>query len=77
MKILVVLLNVFLCPIGTFVAGKIVSGIIQVILLVIAAVFVLTGIGLLVAIPIGLVVWIWGIIIAIQYKSDDGIQRFG
>ena len=78
MKIAVILLNLFLCPVGTFVAGQITSGVIQVILLVLAMILAYTVVGLLLAVPLALIVWIWGMIIAFQYKpKDDGIQRFG
>lgn len=78
MKIAVILLNSFLCPIGTFVAGQITSGMIQVILLVLVMVLAYTVVGLVLAVPLALIVWIWGMSVALQYKSkDDGIQRFG
>ena len=51
---------------------------IQVILLVLAMVLAYTVVGLVLAVPLALIVWIWGMIIAFQYKpKDDGIQRFG
>lgn len=78
MKIAVILLNLFLCRIGTFVAGQITSGIIQVILLVLAMILAYTVIGLVLAVPLALIVWLLGMIFAFQYKpKDDGIQRFG
>lgn len=78
MKILAILLNVFICPVGTFVAGQITSGIIQLVLIIIAGVLLITGIGAIVGIPLMIIIWVWGLIIAVQYKpKDDGIQRFG
>ena len=78
MKIVSILLNIFLCPIGTFVVGKAFTGIVQLILIVIAFFLTLTGIGAVVGVPLAIIVWIWGLIIVIQYKPNDaGIQRFG
>ncbi len=78
MKVLVVLLNIFLSPIGTLVAGKIVVGLIQLVLMAIAVILIFTGIGAILGFPLALIVWIWGLVVAIQYKpTGDGIQRYG
>lgn len=78
MKILVVLLNVFLCPVGSFVAGKWIQGLMQLALMVLALFFALTFIGIVIAVPIALVAWIWGLITAASYQPVvDNIKRYG
>lgn len=71
MKVIIVLLNVFLCPIGTFVAGKPVAGVIQLIMMVLAFFLTLSVFGAIIGLPIGFVAWIWGLIVAVGYKEKD------
>ena len=78
MKVLAILLNAFICPLRIFVVGNIASGIIQLVIITTAFALVLTGIGIIFALPLAVIAWIWGLIIVIQYKpKNDTIQRFG
>lgn len=70
MKVLAVILNIFLSPIGTFILGKVSQGLIQIVLIIVAAILCFTGIGFLIGIPIMFIVWIWGIIIAVSYEEE-------
>ena len=70
MKIVALLVNAFLCPgIGTLMVGKTGAGITQVILIIITVVLAFTVIGLIVALPLGLIVWVWSLV---SVATSDG-----
>ncbi len=63
MKIVALLVNAFLCPgIGTLMVGKIGSGITQIVLLIVTVILAFTIVGLIVALPLGLIVWVWSLV---------------
>jgi TM2 domain-containing membrane protein YozV len=62
LKVLGVIINLFWPGIGTLVVGKFVSGTIQAILTLIAWVLILSGIGAVIGIPMGLLLCIWSVI---------------
>ncbi len=64
MKVAGIIVNIFLPGIGTLIVGKIIQGIIQTVLVFIAILLTLTGIGAIFGIPIYFIVWIWAIISA-------------
>lgn len=64
MKALAVIVNVFLPGVGTLIVGKIGSGIFQIILYLVGLTVSLTGVGVIVGLPIMLAVWIWAIVSA-------------
>ena len=64
------ILNILFPGIGTLVIRKIGAGIIQLILWLVAALFALTGVGLIVAVPVYAGVWIWALILSIRAFSQ-------
>ncbi|HAX80445.1 MAG TPA: hypothetical protein DCY88_32565 [Cyanobacteria bacterium UBA11372] len=64
MKVAAIIINIFFPGIGTLIVGKVIQGIIQLILIFVAVLLTLTGIGVILGIPIYFIVWIWAIISA-------------
>ncbi|HAZ43425.1 MAG TPA: hypothetical protein DDW76_22070 [Cyanobacteria bacterium UBA11369] len=64
MKVAGIIINIFFPGVGTLIVGKIVQGIIQIILIFVAILLTITGIGAIIGLPIYFIVWIWGIISA-------------
>ena len=64
MRVVGVIVNLFFPGVGTIIVGKIFSGVVQFILYAIAVALVATGVGALIGFPLGLCVWIWGIVSA-------------
>ena len=62
MKIVAFIINIFLPGVGTLLVGKIGTGIIQIVLSMIAHGLIWTGIGALIGIPLAVVVWIWALV---------------
>lgn len=66
------LLNILVFPgIGSMVGGKVQTGIIQMVLMILAIVLDLTIIGLLLGIPLGISVWIWSLITSIKIIQES------
>ena len=61
MRALAVIVNLFFPGIGTIIAGKILVGVIQFLLYGLAVTLTATGFLAILGIPLGIVVWIWGI----------------
>jgi TM2 domain-containing membrane protein YozV len=64
MRVLAVIVNIFFPGVGTILVGKIISGVVQFLLYALAVALTATGVGGLFGIPLGVVVWIWGIVSA-------------
>jgi len=64
MKLLGILLNIVLPGVGTLIVGKVVQGIIQLVLAIFAIALCFTVFGAIIGIPIYLIVWIWAIVSA-------------
>ena len=64
MRVLAVIVNMFFPGVGTIIVGKIFSGVVQFLLYALAVALTATGVGGLLGIPLGVVVWIWGIVSA-------------
>jgi hypothetical protein len=62
MKAAGIIVNIFLPGIGTLIVGKWLQGILQFILALVAAMFIFTGIGMIIGIPLGFVALIWAIV---------------
>jgi len=62
MKVVAIVINIFFPGAGTLILGKIGTGITQIILTVLSAVFVATGLLSIVGIPLGMGVWIWALV---------------
>lgn len=66
------LLNILVFPgIGSMVGGKVQTGIIQMVLMILAIVLDFTLIGLLLGIPLGISVWIWSLITSIKIIQES------
>jgi len=64
MKAVAIIVNFFFPGIGSFFVGKVGQGIAQIILYIIGVLFILTGIGMIIGIPLCIGVWIWGLVTA-------------
>lgn len=73
MKALAIIINLFFPGIGTLIVKKYGQGITQIILTVIAAILVFTGILSIVGIPLGIGVWIWAIVSAASSNTQEPI----
>jgi len=67
-----IVLNIFLPPIGSFVAGKWVQGLLQLVLLAIAWFLIAAAVGAIVGIPIAIVAWVWAIVCAARSEPRKG-----
>ena len=70
MKALAILVNILAPGVGTLFVKKWWQAIFQLLLIFVAAVLGVTGIGAVVGIPIALVAWIWAIISAASYQPQ-------
>lgn len=70
MKTAAILVNILIPGIGSFLVGKWVQGIFQLLLLFVAVILVFTGVGVLLAAPLSFVVWLWAIISAATTPSE-------
>lgn len=64
MKALAIIVNIFLPGIGTLIVKKFGQGIAQIVLGIIAALLIITGLLSIIGIPLGFGVWIWAIVSA-------------
>jgi TM2 domain-containing membrane protein YozV len=64
MKVVAIIVNFFFPGIGSFFVGKVGQGVAQIILYIIGLIFVFTGIGAIIGIPLCIAVWIWGLVTA-------------
>lgn len=70
MKIVAIVINIFFPGIGTLIVGKWGQGITQIILGIIAAIFIFTGIGAIIGGPLAFIVWIWAIVSAANSQPE-------
>ena len=71
MKTLAIIINIFLPGIGTLLVKKYGQAFFQILLSVIAAMLTYTGILSLIGIPLGVGVWIWGIISVVNTSENE------
>ena len=64
MKVLAIIVNLFLPGIGTLFVKKWGQAIAQITLGIIAGILIVTGVGSIIGIPLGIGVWIWSIVTA-------------
>ena len=69
MKLLAVIVSIFFPGIGSMLVGKIVIGIVQFVLWLIAGGLTGTGLLTIVGIPLAIVVWIWAMFTVITAKT--------
>ena len=62
MKILAVIVNIFIPGVGTMMMGRIGTGIVQLLLIGLAAVFNFLVIGAIIGIPLYAIVWLWAVV---------------
>jgi len=70
MNIAALALNFFIPGIGSMVVGKVMTGIIQLVLFIIAVICNFTVILAIIGIPLGLCVWIWGLVTVARAKQE-------
>jgi len=68
-KAIAVITNFFIPGLGSLVIGKVFQGLMQLLLLGLAAIFNFTVIGMIVGIPLYAIAWIWGMITAATYSE--------
>lgn len=67
MAIIGLVVNALMFPgLGSILAGRVATGIIQMLLMFVAIIFHLTLVGMVVSVPLGIIVWIWGIITCVR-----------
>jgi TM2 domain-containing membrane protein YozV len=69
-KVVAIIVNFFFPGIGSFFVGKVGQGVAQVILYVIGLIFIFTGIGAIIGVPLCIGVWIWGLVTAATSPSE-------
>jgi hypothetical protein len=70
MKTVAILVNILAPGIGTLLVKKWWQAIIQLLLIIVAVVLNITGIGAVLGIPIALIAWIWAIVSAASYQPQ-------
>jgi TM2 domain-containing membrane protein YozV len=70
-KVISIIVNCILPGAGTIMAGNKKTGIIQIILAVVALLLIFTIIGALLGVPLALGVWIWSIISVATMKDSE------
>lgn len=70
--ILGLILNILVFPgLGSMVGGRIKTGVIQFILMIVSILLDITIIGLLLGLPLGFGIWIWSLVTSIQVVQDS------
>ena len=73
MKLIGIIINIFFPGVGTLIVGKIGTGIIQIILSIIAGVLIFTGLLSIIGMPLLLIVWIWSLISVVGFNTTEKI----
>jgi len=73
MKIIAIIINIFFPGVGTLIVGKIGTGVIQIILTIIAAFLSFTGFLSIIGIPLGIGVWIWALVSVAGSNASETI----
>ena len=74
MKILSVIVNIFIPGIGTMMMGRIGTGIVQLLLIGLAAIFNFLVIGMIIGVPLYAIVWLWAVV-GVALMPDPNQQR--
>ena len=62
MKTIAFIISIFLPGVGTLLVGKIGTGIVQILLSLLAHFLIWTAIGAIIGIPLAVIVWIWALV---------------
>jgi len=73
MKVIAIIINIFFPGVGTLIVGKIGTGVIQLVLSIIAAVMIATGLLSIVGIPLAVGVWIWALVSVAGSNASETI----
>ena len=70
MKIVAIIVNFFFPGLGTLLIGQIGTGVAQLLLTIVAAVMIATGVLSIIGIPLGIGVWIWALVSAAKSEVN-------
>jgi len=71
MAVAALLLNILILPgLGSAIAGRTKTGVWQIVLIIASLVLDTTIIGLIIGIPLGIGIWIWGLVTGIQLVKE-------
>jgi TM2 domain-containing membrane protein YozV len=70
MKAVAILINFFIPGLGSFFVGKVAQGVVQLLLCFVALILTMTGIFAIIGVPLGIGVWIWGLVTAATSPSE-------
>lgn len=73
MKAIAVITNFFIPGLGSLVIGKLFQGLMQLLLIGLAAILNFTVVGMIVGIPLWGIAWLWGLITAAAYSAPPTI----
>lgn len=73
MKVLAIIINIFFPGIGRMIIGKIGTGIIQLVLTIVAVGLSATGLLSIVGIPLGIGVWIWALVSVAKSDAQNTV----
>ena len=70
MKIVAIIVNFFFPGLGTLLIGQIGTGVAQLLLTIVAAVMIATGVLSIIGIPLAIGVWIWALVSAAKSEAN-------
>ena len=73
MKIIAIIINIFFPGVGTLIIGKIGTGVIQIVLTIVAAILMATGVLSIVGIPLAIGTWIWALVSVASSNATETI----
>ena len=73
MKVIAIIINIFFPGVGTLIVGKIGTGVMQIILTIVGAVLVATGVLSIVGIPLAIGAWIWALVSVASSNATETI----
>ena len=73
MKAIAVITNFFVPGLGSLAIGKVFQGLMQLLLIGLAALLNFTVVGMIIGIPLWGIAWLWGMITAATYDSSPQI----
>ena len=73
MKVLAIIINIFFPGIGTMIIGKVGTGILQLVLVLVAVGLSATGVLSIVGLPLGIGVWIWALVSVAKSDAQNTV----
>jgi hypothetical protein len=73
MKVIGIIVNIFFPGVGTLIVGKISTGVIQIILSIIAGILIFTGFLSIIGMPMLIIVWIWSLVTVAGSNNTETI----